>query len=283
MSRTELVESSLGLIVGALMGFGLALAGCEKEPAAPAKPKTAAPVRQEEAAKPAATPEAPKAAPKPTEVAKPAPPAEKPAVAEPAPIPPPAGAVVLFDGKDNSKWEGMGGKPCPWKVENGALACVPGSGSIVSKEKFGDCRLHIEFRVPLMPDAKGQARGNSGVYLQGRYEIQVLDSFGIAQPDKGDCGALYSIVAPRVNACKPPEQWQTYDITFRAPKFDAQGKMTKKGELTVLQNGINIIDRFPLDRNTPGELDKDLSKPGPILLQDHGNLVKYRDIWLVPL
>jgi hypothetical protein len=287
-----MAKSWFGVVTGALICVGLTLAGCEKQPAGPAKPapsegakvtkpKPAVPPEEKKAAKPAEAPKPAPAAEKPA--AQPAPPAPAPSVAEPAPIPPPAGAVVLFDGKDNSKWEGMGGKPCPWKVENGALACVPGSGSIVSKEEFGDCRLHIEFRVPLMPDAKGQSRGNSGVYLQGRYEIQVLDSFGIAQPDKGDCGALYSIVAPRVNACKPPEQWQTYDITFRAPKFDAQGKMVKKGELTVLQNGIDIIDKFPLDRNTPGELDKDLSKPGPILLQDHGNLVKYRDIWLVPL
>jgi hypothetical protein len=289
MSRCLSKRTWIGM--GGCLAFGLAIAltGCEKQQGPAGEKKALPPTAAKEsakseakpspsAAKPAEAPKTPAQAP-----AKPAPPAAAAAkAAEPAPVPPPPGVKVLFDGKDASGWVRTDGKPCPWKVENGALCCVPSSGSIMTQEKFGDFQLHIEFMTPLMPDAKGQARGNSGVYLQGRYEIQILDSLGLP-PKDNECGSLYSIVAPRVNACKPPETWQTYDITFRAPKFDVQGKMTQKGELTVIQNETNIIDKFALDKNTPGELDKDLSKPGPLMLQDHGNLVKFRNIWMKPL
>src|SRR5437773_4509980 len=142
--------------------------------------------------------------------------------------PPPKDSIVLFDGKDTSHWVHRGdGRPCEWKVlSDGSLEVNPGKGDIDTKESYGDFKLHVEFWVPnLPPEVKGQGRGNSGVYLQQRYEIQVLDSYGL-KSDTGDCGAIYGQKAPDVNACKPPEKWQSYDITFHAAKFDATGKKT---------------------------------------------------------
>src|SRR5262249_32756233 len=165
--------------------------------------------------------------------------------------------------------------------------------------KFGpDFQLHVEFWLPKMPDdVKGQGRANSGVYLHGRYEIQVLDSYmnetqnsGIGA--MGSVGALYGIIAPdkeaHGKAVKPPEEWNAYDITFHAPRVDAHGKVTEKGRLTVKLNGIAIIDDGKFDKNTAGEIDKKFGEPGPILLQDHHNKgggpnVRYRNIWLKPL
>ena len=148
--------------------------------------------------------------------------AHQPDSTPPAPVPKIAGLVQLFDGTSGSlaaNWR-QGGKPPSWSIENGAMTSV--KGDIATVEKYMDFQLHIEFRVPYMPDKKGQGRGNSGVFLQGRYEIQVLDSYGIREPGSGDCGAVYSQYAPLVNACKPPLQWQTYDIAYRAPRFDSQ-------------------------------------------------------------
>lgn len=196
---------------------------------------------------------------------------------------PPAGAVVLFDGKDASAWVRMDDKPCPWKVEDGALVCVPRSGNIKTKKTFDSHKLHIEFRTPLMADAKGQARGNSGVYIQGLYEVQVLDSFGL-EPKDDDCGAIYKQYAPSKNACLPPEQWQSYDITFHAPVFK-DGKVEKKARITVVQNGITIIDNKEIGPTLGGiaRRYREQDKPGPLMLQDHGNLVAFRNIWVEPL
>jgi hypothetical protein len=201
-----------------------------------------------------------------------------------SPKPAPQGAVVLFDGKDLSAWVARkGGAPAAWKVKNGYVEVTPKTGDILTKEKFGDFQLHVEFWLPLMADAKGQARANSGVYLQGRYEIQVLDSYNNDTYPDGACGALYKIIAPSKNASKPPEQWQTYDITFRAPHVDAQDKVTEKGVVTVVHNGVTVIDNGLFDHPTGGEIDNKLGTPGPILLQDHGNRVRFRNIWLKPL
>jgi len=198
----------------------------------------------------------------------------------------PKNATVLFDGKDTSKWTTLDGKPCPWKIDGDALACVPKTGSIKTKDTFGDGKLHIEFKPPLMAEAKkgSQERGNSGVYIQGRYEIQVLDSYDIGRPtNTGDCGALYSLIAPSKNASLPPNEWQSFDITFQAPKFD-NGKLTTKGRITVVQNGVVIIKDAEIPKVTPGGLDGDegASKAGPLMLQDHGNTVAYRNIWIQP-
>jgi hypothetical protein len=207
---------------------------------------------------------------------------------------PPQGAIVLMDGKDLNGWTKRDGKPAEWKAGNGYVEIVSGKGDIMTKEKFGpDFQLHVEFWLPKMPDdVKGQARANSGVYLQGRYEIQVLDSYKNDTYANGSVGALYGIIAPdkaaQEKAVKPPEQWNTYDITFRAPRVDNQGKVTEKGRLTVKLNGVTIIDDGKFDKWTGGELDQKLGEPGPILLQDHQNKaggpnVRYRNVWLKPL
>lgn len=200
----------------------------------------------------------------------------------------PPGAKVLFDGKDLSGWVGRNGKPAPWKVQDGYVEVVPGKGDILTREKFGpDFQLHVEFWLPLMPNAKGQGRANSGIYLQGRYEVQVLDSYHNDTYANGSVGALYGIIAPdkkaQQKALRPPEQWQTFDITFHAPRVDAKGKVIQKGRITVVLNGIPIIRDGEFDHVTGGALDNHIDQPGPIRLQDHGCRVRYRNIWLLPL
>jgi hypothetical protein len=192
--------------------------------------------------------------------------------------PVPNGAVQLFNGKDVSNWTTREGKPAGWKAEGGVLHVVPGTGDIMTREKLTDFVMHLEFRCPDMPEAKGQAKGNSGVFLQGRYEIQVLDSYGWAEPGLGDCGAVYNQFAPLVNACLPAMQWQTYDVAFRAPRGSEKGP-----RLTVLHNGTLIHNNIQLPGVTGAAIDEKLGEPGPLLLQDHGNLVCYRNIWALPL
>jgi hypothetical protein len=165
---------------------------------------------------------------------------------------------------------------------DGVMEVVPGSGDIVTLQKFTDFRLHLEFRTPFMPGAREQARGNSGVYLQGRYEVQVLDSYGLTGEDN-ECGGIYKVRAPRVNMCAPPGQWQSYDILFHAPRFDADGKKVKDALVTVVHNGIVIHEDLTVPGPTGGAVDDAVQLPGGILLQDHGNLVQYRNIWLVEL
>jgi hypothetical protein len=200
--------------------------------------------------------------------------------------PPPRGAVVLFDGKNLNAWVKARGKatgdPAAWKLVEGGAMQVQGS-DIMTKEKFGGrFKLHVEFRVPYMPAAKGQGRGNSGVYVQGRYEVQVLDSYGLKSKNN-DCGGLYGVAAPLVNACKAPTVWQSYDIEFTAPKCE-NGKKVGNARLTVYHNGTKIHDNveIPVDNTTAG-LGGNVCDPGPIMLQDHGNPVQYRNIWLLPL
>jgi len=198
--------------------------------------------------------------------------------------PPPSGAVVLFDGKDVSKWQKRDGGEVKWVLRpNGAMEGVKGHGDIVTKEKFGcSFKLHVEFRVPYEPGGAGQGRGNSGVYVQGRYEVQVLDSYGL-QSKNNDCAAIYEVAAPTQNVCKAPTVWQSYDIEFTAPVF-AGGKKTEPARMTVYHNGVKVHDgvRIPVD-NTRAGAGGDPATPGPILLQDHGHPVQYRNIWLLPL
>ena len=196
---------------------------------------------------------------------------------------PSPGAIVLFNGQDVSNWTTKDGEPAGWKVEGGVLHVAPRAGDIMTTELFTDCFLHIEFRCPYMPEATGQAKGNSGVYLQGRYEIQVLDSYGLNIPGMGDCGAIYNQFAPLSNACNPPEVWQTYDVAFRAPRLDEAGEVVEPARMTVLQNGTVIHNNIQLPGVTGGALDENVGEPGPLRLQDHGNLVAYRNIWAVPL
>lgn len=198
----------------------------------------------------------------------------------------PKGAVVLFDGKDLSGWTKRDGKPAQWPIGDGFME-VKG-GDILTKDKFGpDFRLHVEFWLPLMEKARDQGRANSGVFLQGRYEVQVLDSYKNDTYANGSVGALYGIIAPdkeaQQKAVKPPEQWNTYDITFRSPRVDERGKVTRKGRITVVLNGVTLINNGEFDHVTGGALDNKLNQPGPLLLQDHGCKVRYRNIWLQPL
>jgi hypothetical protein len=182
---------------------------------------------------------------------------------------PPEGAIVLFDGKSADEFEN--GR----LTEDGLLM-----QGVTSKRTFNDCELHLEFRLPYMPEARGQGRGNSGLYVHGRYELQMLDSFGLEGLDN-ECGGFYQIVKPSENMCYPPLAWQTYDIDFTAAKFDASGKKTKNARVTVRHNGVVIHDDLELPKNTPGNLLPENAEPGPIFLQDHGNPVRYRNIWVV--
>ncbi|MCP4190382.1 MAG: DUF1080 domain-containing protein [Planctomycetaceae bacterium] len=180
---------------------------------------------------------------------------------------PPANAQVLFDGRDATAFKNA-------RVKNGLLQI--GTELI---PRFRDFRFHIEFMVPYMPHAKGQGRGNSGVYLQSRYEVQILDSFGL-EGKFNECGALYRYQAPNQNMAFPPLSWQTYDITFQAPRFDANGEKTRNGRITVLHNGVPVHSHFELERKT-GAGRKEGADLFPIKLQDHGNPVQFRNIWIV--
>ncbi len=196
---------------------------------------------------------------------------------------PPPGAVVLFDGKDLSGWHTRDGKPPGWEVAKGEMTVVRGTGDIVTERKFEDFFLHLEWMEPDMPDATGQAKGNSGVYLQGRYEIQVLDSYSIEPPGRGDCGAIYNQFAPLVNACRPPMEWQAYDVVFRAARLDESGGTVENARITAFQNGVIIQNNVEVQGPTGGAMDENVGQPGPLLLQDHGNPVKYRNVWILPL
>jgi hypothetical protein len=194
---------------------------------------------------------------------------------------PPEAAIVLFDGKSMEGWVKTDGKtPATWTVADGVMRVGKRAGSIMTTAVMGDFKLHIEFNVPLMPEAKGQARGNSGAYLTGSHELQVLDSYGL-EPKNNECGAIYQQVAPKVNACKPPLQWQTYDVTFHKARVE-NGQVTKKARVTVVQNGVTIIDDAEISP-TPGGVGTKEGADGPLMLQDHGNDVQYRNIWIVKL
>ncbi len=185
---------------------------------------------------------------------------------------PPAGAVVLFDGTSADAWD-------KGQVENGCLS-VSVPGGLRSKRTFGDCAVHVEFRLPFMPKARGQARGNSGVYLQGRYEVQVLDSFAL-KGENNECGGIYELHAPLVNMCYPPLQWQTYDIDYTAARYGPDGKKTANARITVRHNGVLIQDNVELTRATRAAVLKEGPEPGPLHLQNHGDPVVYQNVWVV--
>lgn len=207
-----------------------------------------------------------------------------------APLPPvvdpgapgkaPADAIVLIGGADLSAWQNADGKaPAGWIYKDG-VATVNSTGSIMTRESFGDVQLHVEFATPEKVEGHGQERGNSGVYLMGRYEVQVLDSFNNETYPDGQCGAVYKQHPPLVNACRGPGQWQTYDIVFHAPRFDATGKKTTPGDVTVLHNGVLIQDHAEFSGVTGGNLTPESADPGPIMLQDHGNPMRFRNVWV---
>ncbi len=194
----------------------------------------------------------------------------------------PSDAIVLFDGRDLSKWVKLGGQDSPaWKIEKG-YAEVRG-GSIATKQAFKDCQLHVEFWLPLLPNQQGQARANSGVFLQGEnYEVQILDSYGL-KSGAGDCGAIYSIHPPMVNASRPPEKWQSFDILYHAAEFDESGKKIANARMSVLQNGVWIHDNADVPYPTIDHSRADPTEPGSIVLQDHGCPIRFRNIWIRPL
>jgi hypothetical protein len=182
---------------------------------------------------------------------------------------PPQGATILFDGTQADAF--INGK-----LDANKLLVV----GTMTKAKFNDFTLHLEFQTPFMPNSRGQGRGNSGVYIQNRYELQVLDSFGLSG-ENNECGGIYTIAKPKVNMCLPPLTWQTYDIDFVAAKFDADGKKTADAILTVKHNGVAIHDKLMLPKATPGGEGKESAGPGPFQLQDHGDPVRYRNIWVI--
>jgi hypothetical protein len=196
---------------------------------------------------------------------------------------PPPGATVLFNGVDLRGWSARGGGPAGWRVEDGSMVVVPGTGDIVSDELFEDALVHVEFVCPDMPDAAGQAKANSGVYIQGRYEIQVLDSHGVGVPGRGDCGAIYNQLAPLLNACRPALAWQSYDVVFREARIDGEGRAIAQARMTVFQNGAVIHNNVEVEGPTGRPIDHDIGRPGPLLLQDHRDLVRYRNVWIVRL
>ncbi len=193
---------------------------------------------------------------------------------------PPTSATILFDGTNLDNWTKRDGTPATWPIENGQMMTI--GGDIMSRQKFTDFHLHVDFWCNDSPSSvTGQGRANSGVFLQGRYEIQVLDSFGIDRaPGKGDCGAIYNHAAPLVNASLPPETWQTYDIYFRAPRFAASGAKTENARVTAVHNGQIIHNNVEVPKATGAPVDEAYASPGPILLQDHGNHVRFRNVWV---
>jgi len=214
-----------------------------------------------------------------TEIWSPVPPKVEPAARAGDP---PSDAVVLFNGRDLSGWESAKGGPAQWGIENGELVDQPKAGDIQTSQKFGDVQLHVEWMIPVLPpDRKGQDRGNSGIFLQGLYELQVLDSYDNPTYVNGEAGAIYKQSAPLVNALKPAPNWQTYDVVYYAPRFYGDGTLAEPARITVFLNGVLVQSNFAIKgptefRGVPAY------KPhgeGPLLLQAHNNPVRYRNIW----
>jgi hypothetical protein len=196
---------------------------------------------------------------------------------------PPTDAIVLFDGTSFEHWKKEDGSNVKWNLEDGAMIVVKESGAIISKQGFGDCQLHVEFRTPKVVKGKGQGRGNSGIFLQARYEVQVLDSYKNRTYSNGQAGSIYKQHIPLVNASLPPGEWQTFDIFYSAPRFSEDASLQKPGYITVIHNGVLIQNHVEIkgptdDRGEPKY--KAHSMKEPIMLQDHKNPVSYRNIWI---
>jgi hypothetical protein len=206
----------------------------------------------------------------------------RPPVVDPGPerppAPPPSDAIVLFDGKDLSEWTGGN-----WQVKDGYVVVVARAGALVTRRAFGDVQLHVEWAAPDPPSGDGQERGNSGVFLMSLYEIQVLDSYQHVTYADGQAAAIYGQVPPLVNASRPPGAWQTYDIVFHRPRFAADGSLTQPARVTVLHNGVLVHDDVALAGRTahgrPARYAPHADRL-PLMLQDHGEPVRYRNIWV---
>ena len=204
---------------------------------------------------------------------------EPPVVTPGAGTEPPSDAIVLFSGEDLGKWQSINGGPAKWEVKSG-FAQVNGTASIRTKEEFADVQLHVEWATPSEVKGEGQGRGNSGVYLQGRYEVQVLDSYQNKTYANGQAGAFYGNFAPLVNASRKPGEWQTYEIIFHPPKKGEGGQIIP-GSLTVFHNGVLVQDHVRVEGGaTTAAAFEDIAEKGPLMLQDHGNPARFRNIWI---
>ena len=200
-------------------------------------------------------------------------------------VAPPSDAIVLFDGRSLAAWRSADDttRPARWRIANGYMEVVKGTGAIETRRAFGDVQLHIEWASPAVPHGEGQERGNSGVFLMGRYEVQVLDSYGNVTYADGQAAAVYGQYPPLVNVSRPPGEWQTYDIVFHRPRFDAAGKVTSPARLTVLHNGVLVQDNVVLSGPTADKARPPYERHPdrlPISLQDHGTKVRFRNIWI---
>lgn len=196
---------------------------------------------------------------------------------------PPSDAIILFDGKKTDEWVmTKDGSGLQWNIEGDAMVVKPGTGGIQTKRDFGDMQLHIEWRTPAKVEGDGQGRGNSGVFLQGRYEVQILDSYNNRTYSNGQAGSIYKQHMPLVNASRQPGQWQTYDIIYTAPRFNADGIRTSPARVTVIHNGVLIQNNTTILGTTEyRNLPKNIAHgKGPIMLQDHSNPTAFRNIWI---
>ena len=197
---------------------------------------------------------------------------------------PPSDAIVLFDGTSLNEWLSLkDSTEAKWDINSeGSVTVKPGAGDIFTRRTFSDCQLHLEFRVPLVVKGDGQGRGNSGIFLQGRYEVQVLDCYQNRTYSNGQTGAIYKQSIPLVNVCRKPGEWQTYDILFTAPRFNTDGILLAPGHITVIQNGVVIQLNTEIKGTTEyiGLPKNNAHGKAAIKLQDHGDLVSYRNIWI---
>jgi hypothetical protein len=202
---------------------------------------------------------------------------------------PPSDAIVLFDGADLTKWRTRNGGPAGWKIEHGAMVVpprdTPGGGDIYTREEFGDCQLHLEWAVPTPAKGEGQDRGNSGIFFMNRYELQVLDCYDNRTYPDGSTAALYGQSPPLVNGCRPPGEWQSYDVVFIAPRFEG-GKLKSPAYVTVFHNGV-LVHPHTAILGASGHRTLASYKPhppkAPLRLQDHGNPTRFRNLWIRPL
>lgn len=194
----------------------------------------------------------------------------------------PSDAIVLFDGKDLSKWQTESGAAAEWAIADGAMTVVAGKGIIQTKQTFDNYQLHIEWRTPAEVKGEGQGRGNSGVFMQGKYEVQVLDSYESRTYSNGQASSIYKQTPPLVNATRGPGEWQTYDIIYTAPVFNAKGELLHAATVTVLHNGVVTQNHTRIWGDTAyiGSPTYKAHGKGPIVLQDHGNPVSFRNIWI---
>lgn len=223
--------------------------------------------------------QAPEGDPKLTEVWEPVPPVVTPGMG----AEPPSDAIVLFNGGDFSRWQHAKGDSVKWKLEAGAMTVVKKTGNISTRQGFGDCQLHIEWRTPAKVEGESQGRGNSGIFLQSRYELQVLDSYENRTYSNGQAGSMYKQAIPLVNACRKPGEWQAYDVIYTAPRFAEDGTLQKPAFITVFQNSVLVLNHFELKGPTEYIGQPKYKKHGlkePLMLQDHGNPVSYRNIWI---